>query len=128
MTDATVQANAVRLRARFENGQALVEHLRRRPNGGGVEPAGVYRRVWPHQIEIPRQTIHGLKAILAGLPLVKFAEDPDEAEAFAGLLPNRRRLPPKAGEETRGDGRPEETEQVPRRGYLSAHYSTGEDA
>lgn len=124
MTDATVQANPVRLRARLENGQALVEHLRRRHNGGGVEPAGVYRRVWPHQLEIPRQTVPGLKALVAGLPLVKFAEDPDEAEAFAGLMPRR--------PHSDGSGAPapqsSSDQQAPkRRGYLAAQYRTGEN-
>lgn len=91
MTDATYQANAVRLRARFESGQALVEHLRRAPAGSHIEPTGVYRRVWPHELQIPGQTIHGLKALVAGLPLATFAGDPDEAEAFATLVPRRPR-------------------------------------
>ncbi|TXL72527.1 hypothetical protein FHP25_24850 [Vineibacter terrae] len=129
MTDATYQTNAVRLRARFESGQALVEHLRRRADGKGVEPTGVYRRAWPHDLQITGRGIHGIKAIVAALPLAKFAADPDEAEAFAGLMPRREeKLPPTAGVEVRGGGRADETDRPARRGYLAAHFNTREDS
>lgn len=154
MTDATLSGGTVRLRARFESGQALVEHLRRRPATGGVEPTGTYRAVWPHHLQIPGADIVAIKALVASLPLLRLAGDPDEAEAFPALTPRRdpmpggataphshaphggafptsdaptgQGLPPKAGVRVRGDGRARSPDQ--RRGYLAAHFSTREDA
>ncbi|HEX2886798.1 hypothetical protein [Vineibacter terrae] len=125
MTDATYQANAVRLRARLPNGQVLIEHLRRIGAGGGIEPTGIYRAVWPFHIEIPGQDIHALKALASALPLATFARDPDEVDAFGNLVPRR---PPQAA--TDAPAAPATGQQEPAlRGFLAAHFSTkGEDA
>jgi hypothetical protein len=108
--DLRVGPNAVRLRARFACGDALVEDMRRNRarHGPALLPAGTYRRVYAHQLATPGLGIAEIRQLIAGLPLLVLAADPPPPLPDADII----------------DG---PAPQPASRGYLAAHHNIPEE-